>query len=434
RGAALSVGSPPQTLAFLPQLNLNNTWIFDSHGFCYDGSTEAYCHSYRGGQFEEDESSTLRIAKNQTAAGATPGDGTTLKNQSWAIDSIQLNSNTSINNFGFGVAGMDWGGNIHSQNTIGLAQNSSLLWAMRSTGKIGSLTWSWFWGLAGYGEGARMDGSLVLGGYDGAKAKGRNYTNHINRFGKCPTGMIVTMSQIILNFPNGTTTDMLRQNSVSACLLPDFPLLMLIGYENGPYQHFEDDTQTHWLNVPGQEAAPLRSFGVDFWGMLYSPDNVYEGDMTIILDSGLAFRIPNDQFIVPEMKIDDNGTVYYNTSVRNVLIGANLPPNDQDLPVLGRNFFSSAYLMVNSEEETFTLWAANATEEMDLVPITNQKAVQTCGFTSSATPIRTATSTSRSTSTAESTATSIPEVRSISAGTIAGAVIGCIAVLVAICV
>lgn len=48
-----------------------------------------------------------------------------------------------------------------------------------------------------------------------------------------------------------------------------------------------------------------------------------------------------------------------NTSVRNVGINSLQSDNGNDLPVLGRLFLSSAYIMVNHEAKRFFVWPVN---------------------------------------------------------------------------
>lgn len=98
-------------------------------------------------------------------------------------------------------------------------------------------------------------------------------------------------------------------------------------------------------------------------------DRYYDGDLTIALSNGLTIRIPNSQLIVPSEEIARNGSMI-------------TEPNRMELPInrlgtqpatLGRFFFTSAYLMVDHEADTFTLWQANPTAKSNLVPISHAK-------------------------------------------------------------
>jgi hypothetical protein len=60
-----------------------------------------------------------------------------------------------------------------------------------------------------------------------------------------------------------------------------------------------------------------RSTGINFWTMLYESDDVFQRAVTIKLDSGLQVRMPNSQFVLPDMSIDkQSGEVEMNTTVR----------------------------------------------------------------------------------------------------------------------
>jgi hypothetical protein len=58
-----------------------------------------------------------------------------------------------------------------NQVQIGLGSNSTLLAALKQTGRIASRTWSYWYGYAGGEVSAQMDWQLVLGGYDSKKIK-----------------------------------------------------------------------------------------------------------------------------------------------------------------------------------------------------------------------------------------------------------------------
>jgi hypothetical protein len=62
--------------------------------------------------------------------------------------------------------------------------------------------------------------------------------------------------------------------------------------------------------------------------------------------------------------------VQTNTSVRNIVINSLQNYNGNDLPVLGRLFMSSAYVMVNHDAGKFSVWQANTgSKTSDIVAI-----------------------------------------------------------------
>ena len=92
----------------------------------------------------------------------------------------------------------------------------------------------------------------------------------------------------------------------------------------------------------------------------------------------------NSQLVLPDLAIASNGDVAYNTSgpYKELLINPLLGNNEQDLPTLGKQFFTSAVLMVDYDANTFTLWKANPTKDTNLLPMSNGAALPSCSFPS----------------------------------------------------
>ena len=120
-------------------------------------------------------------------------------------------------------------------STIGLGINSTLLNTLVETGKIASRTWSMFNGFTGSQSQNQSDGILVLGGYDEAKIMGNTTDNITLPFdfaadtqdiASCPaTGMLVTVNNMTLAWPNGTKAGLLgssRSQQLGACVIPDY--------------------------------------------------------------------------------------------------------------------------------------------------------------------------------------------------------------------
>ena len=65
-----------------------------------------------------------------------------------------------------------------------------------------------------------------------------------------------------------------------------------------------------------------------------------------------------------------------------------------DMPILGRQFLSSAYIMVNQDKGEFTLWSSNPTNAVDLVAMDENGDEMTdwCGPEETVTPTPSATS------------------------------------------
>lgn len=81
----------------------------------------------------------------------------------------------------------------------------------------------------------------------------------------------------------------------------------------------------------------------------------------------------------PETEIDKDGSRVQNLTRQNILINS----VEDEAPILGRYFLTAAYLMVNQDAGTFTLWKANATEDSKPVRVFDQETGDKCGDTAS---------------------------------------------------
>ncbi|TGO74448.1 hypothetical protein BELL_0282g00100 [Botrytis elliptica] len=431
RGLDLSVGSPEQHFAFLPQWPLNNSFIYGTNGLCSNSWSTAACTTFRGGSYDEFASKSRGVP----TADTYPSDNSPYPQLAMVSDNITLSSNVSVLDFPIGIADADWGEQGYNpQMAIGLGTNSTILNTLYSSGQIASRTWSMFWGRTGATAATQLDGSFVFGGYDRAKVTGSNYTRNLS-YSKtsCSSGMLVTITNIVLNFSNGTDASLfagVESAAMQACIQPSFPVLMTI--PTSPYFiNFEELTN---------QTITDRSFGRYYYGMLYGNNSSpYTGDFSITLDSGISVRIPNDQLVVPNLTIDHtSGAMVANVSEPELVLNAIQSINANDLPQLGRQFLSAAYLMLNQDANTFTLWQANPTQKEDLVAVdrSNNLIDDFCtspstpnnnsagGDTGSPSSVPISSSTPSSTSTANSQKSG-----KVSTGVIVGAAIGSIAVI-----
>jgi len=201
------------------------------------------------------------------AAGSHPPEGAGYPPCEWVTDDVTLSSNTTVEDFAFGIALKDWGEQgYHPQSALGVGRNSSILNSLKQAGQIASRSWSMFWGLEGATADTQMDGIFVMGGYDRAKTSGPNYTSSLSYTNaNCLTGMVVTISDITLNLANGSSASLfggVNSAAVTACIDPDYPTLMAIPYD--PYfTNFETITDTFITD---------RAFGINYYGMLYDED------------------------------------------------------------------------------------------------------------------------------------------------------------------
>ncbi|KAJ9217645.1 hypothetical protein DTO166G4_827 [Paecilomyces variotii] len=414
RGVSLSLGVPEQEFAFLPQWPLNHSFVYGTDGFCGDSWSEAACQTFRGGEYNASASTTHQDATAQpdlTESSPYP-------TFSWVTDTFKLGSNSTLSNFPIGIPQADWGEQgYHPQAALGLGKNSTILNALYTGSYIASRSWAMFWGQTGATASTQQDGNFVFGGFDRAKVSGQNYTSDLNyNDSDCPTGMFVTVTDMILNFANGSSAslfDGFQSSAMSACIVPDYPVLMTLPFE--PY--FEK------FQMFTNQLIQERSYGIYYYGMLYSDvSDMYTGDLTITMSSGFSVRIPNDQLVVPNLTIDkESGALVANGSAPELVLNSIQSINEGDLPQLGRQFLSAAYLMVNQDANTFTLWEASHNANEDLVSIdeNNQVVDQFCTTTAK-------TNTSHPSQPTANTS-SHDDNHSIPGGIIAGAVIGSVA-------
>lgn len=157
----------------------------------------------------------------------------------------------------------------------------------------------------------------------------------------------------------------------------------------------------------------------------------FTGDISLEFASGLTVRVPNSEYVRPDVTIDKNtGALQVNDTEPDVAMISLQGSNSNDVIKIGRNFFSAAYIMVNYDAGEFTIWPANQTASQDLVAVdgkgteldgscsSNENATVTAG---GATPSDTDTI-STGTSTAESSDSSYNQ--STPVGAIAGGVVG----------
>ncbi|KAF2813132.1 acid protease [Mytilinidion resinicola] len=430
RGAYLAMGTPRQNFSALPMADVNNTFLYHQDDKCQH--TEAACMTYRGGFFEPENSPTY---VNQSAPNVNLNpyfessekltDGGTL-----AQDKLTLLDNVTISDFPFGLVNQSVNTgrltNAAGIASIGLGRNSTILSLLKKAGTIGSKSYGFWWGQDGATAPARMNGNLVLGGYDRAKIKdmSNNHTDRLTAPGTCTQGMLITFTEIKLNFPNGSEPNLLDQfiggYNLQACICTSCAMVMSMPLD--PYF-------SRW--VDWTEAVPVgRSVGINFFTMLYAGGEAYQGDLTFTTDAGLSIRIPNSQLVLPDLTIADDGSIATNTSVQDLMIYSLQDVNKNDMPRIGRYFFTSAYLHVNNEANTYTIWEASPTTNTDVVAVLDDDVAKECNVVQpKATPAESSASVPSSTSSPTgSPSPSSSTSNKLTAGAIAGIIVGSVAV------
>ncbi|KAK6077759.1 hypothetical protein SCUP234_06517 [Seiridium cupressi] len=428
RGVAAKIGTPEQDIVLLPWAELNNTWIYDQDAFCdstviWNGTI---CEVRRGNYYLESESESFEKMKDLTAAGGsaieTEGKGAELgiskllTSSIGGTDTFTPGDVNSLPSFPVGIPRIAWDHGYTMLHAMGMGRNSTLLNALVQTGQISARVWSIFWGRMWVDTSDALDGSLVLGGYNQDQVFGANYTQPLDYSDAtgCWTGMKVHLSRILLNYRNGSDFDLLPTNTaIDVCIVPHRQMML-----EAPLSVVETFESITGMRNLGQ------SFGLHWSAFLYDLDNIYDGDMTFELSQGLQVRVPNNQFLVPFVDIDRNGSRTFNTSRRELLINGvyNQPAT------IGRYFLTAAYLMVDQDEGTFTMWQANPSSSRTLVPVMGSMAEEACQNGTIGDP---SANTTPSPSGPYDVSDSPANV-GLSSGGIAGIVVGCVAALLLI--
>jgi hypothetical protein len=252
----------------------NNTLIYDDQGQCGKSFTQVKCSTYRGGMFDTSNSTSYEAISSMSASGVDTSDTyVNATSDAWSTDTFHFTSNIS-SKAAFGIRRVNTGGDYLTQHIMGLGANSTLLNTLKESGIIASRSWSIYWGNSGAPE-TQNDGVFVFGGYDKSKVQGMNYSFPLTYDSHCLSGMVVSISDISLTFPNGTKGDLLgsASNLLKACIMPDYPVLMTLPRD--PYY------QNLQFAVGISEAPEQHSFGLNFYGETYSSEYESVSDETI---------------------------------------------------------------------------------------------------------------------------------------------------------
>ncbi|RSL65894.1 hypothetical protein CEP54_004000 [Fusarium duplospermum] len=270
------------------------------------------------------------------------------------------------------------------QHLLGVGTESTVLSALKNSGRIASRSVGYYWGLDSIGSKDDTPGSLVLGGYDRAKTFGDgDEMDFTLRKDSYRSNMMISISGLTLNFRNGTDLPLFalsnQQKPLRACVVPQNPYILSMNKE--PYF----DNLLEAIGSRYMDSSTLQ--GVDYQSSLLDPEMPwYDGDFTIKLNTGLTVTIPNNQLIVPERRINEDGEIYRNDSQPLLRINRMESPG---LISIDRFFFTAAYLATNEDAGKFTIWKANPTTEQALVALDpNNKAIDS-KVTCTATPVST---------------------------------------------
>lgn len=323
------------------------------------------CRIRRGGFFLETRSNTFNQTQDLITAGgakqetqdsnAEAGIKDLVSSSLGGIDSLKFAGTDVVPKMPIGIPRQQWDNGYSTLHPLGLGPNSTYLNALVRAGTIASRVWSLYWGRM-WTTNNPLNGSLILGGYDERKTNGQGFTSKLNYDSQtgCFTGLRVDIVDIVLNFRGGVDKSLFKNRStMPACIVPTRQLLL----------QTDAGIVGNFLNATGIKNNDL-AYDFHWQALQFDSSNVYDGDITIQLGSGLAVRVSNDQFVVPGVNIDRNGSRIFNTSSREVLLSA-----ITSQATLGRYFLTAAYLSVNHDDRTFTLWKANPTSATSIKTI-----------------------------------------------------------------
>ncbi|KAK3293754.1 aspartic peptidase domain-containing protein [Chaetomium fimeti] len=375
RGVPAKIGTPPQDIVVMPWPDLNNTYIYDEEAFCDKTVifSDTICAVRRGGLFQDAESTSFSKSSDLIAAGGAARELGNVRGAELGVAKLLSTSVGGTERFAIapantttmpiGIPRMRWDHGYTILHALGLGANSTYLNSLVQAGQIPSRVWSIFWGrMWTDNESTNLDGSLVLGGYDQEKVIGKNVTQRLDYSEEtgCWTGMKVTVSNLLVNFRNGTDFSVMpRDSAVQCCIVPQRQLLW-----EGPSDMVGTFISATQMNNTG------LSFGMHWGAQQFdaSDPRLFDGDATFVLSNGLSVRVPNSQLMTPFVAVDRNGSRIVDRSKRELLFsGVGDNPT-----TLGRYFFTAAYLMVDHDAETFTMWQANPSSRTNLVPVVSK--------------------------------------------------------------
>ncbi|ORY17278.1 hypothetical protein BCR34DRAFT_51722 [Clohesyomyces aquaticus] len=381
RGIRLAIGTEikldgtPKSgvdVSFLPSVYYNQTYVFGEQDASNFGSY-GYANAWRGGYYQPKNSSTSNLASTPfpltTVTGQPPAceEPRRAETSAWYQDTVYFGSDLPPANFTFGIPRKDIDGDhdFIPAAQLGLGSNSSFLRLIKERGHVVTRVYSIFWGRS-FGTASEVtDGSLMLGGFDESiiNDTATNLTAPIvmkdTRTQGCNTGMLVTITQMTLNWPNNTDTTVFgNQNSLfalEACIIPGYQGVMTL-----PNDYWEAIRNLMGGQVvKTKDGGDFRTGGVYIGDPVYDPHGLFYGDLTLSIrgtsNKDIDIRVLNTELVTIDPYITPSGIQDGHGANRTILLNG-LPSSSKDTPVLGRIFLSSAYLMVNHDQSEFTVW------------------------------------------------------------------------------
>ena len=380
RGMQFTYGTPEQSVAVAVSTGWNETYLYDDEGQC-SGITSVACTVGRGGAFDESSSSTWKALSGISALNSEDNvSGNTGSDGLAGTDKLTINSTLAYLDFPVAIprtSGPDY-------STLGLGTTSKLLNYAKSAGHIASESWSLFWGQTGLTNAHTSNGAVVLGGIDETQTTGSNFTGSIKQTGACRSGMIVEVTDMVIELPDGTKGSLLANGvqgqGVNYCLETEFPMITMLLDHWDEWESIDDSAYT---SGNSQDRA---GGGPNIWGLIYPKANITKADLKITISNSLTITIPNHQLVQAYYTFDSDGSYSVNNTVSELMINPLQAGNANDIPKFGMTFFQAAYLHVNHETNSFTLWeAANPTGKNSSFAGISSRSGTGCGSANNAT-------------------------------------------------
>lgn len=242
--------------------------LYGTDGHCEDAWSDTACITFRGGAYNLDSSTS----EADVSADSHPVDSRNITvpqypEMDFVGDSLTVNENITLLDFPLGMAKDNWGEQgYYPQMAIGLGANSTLLNVLKNSGKIISRSWSFFYGIVG--GSTRVNGQLVLGGYDASKVYGDS-SEHLmsSPSSPCPTKLVVIVQGMALRFTDGTETNIFgtsQSGALAVCLIPNIPMVMRMPLT--PYFN-------NWMIATNNSIYKMnRTTGLYYYNLRYPAD------------------------------------------------------------------------------------------------------------------------------------------------------------------
>lgn len=226
----------------------NDTWVYNGSTVtnrnntpvCDNQAHPGKCITLRGGQYNIDASSSSSVSLGVTVGKDGFSDVTNMERfpvspQDFvpASDKVKL-GDVILSNYTFGMPDVDIELKYDTQNIFGVASGSSLLHSLKDAGDIASISYSWYYGRNSASSAETTDGQIVFGGRDTAKSTGPAVTGKLQKPSHdCPSGIYVDIKDMVVQFPNGTSTSMIQPFTLNACV--HFENHLVITLPDSPY-------------------------------------------------------------------------------------------------------------------------------------------------------------------------------------------------------